>query len=269
MPQALEDAGLPGLMRAADVLHLPIAALTPRRGPAGFLAEAALESMVFDLERSIAETLEADLVPIVVAGDCAVVLGPLLALHAAGGGGLVFIDGHEDAWPPSENLPGEASDSELGIALGSVTAPPRLAARMPCLDPGHVLALGPRDADEIDSAGVDHIYPAATLRDGDWLVGAALDVLPQLVRGTVTTAPAGWWLHIDLDVLSSRALSAVDYQQPGGVDWSRLDDVLAAILSVDGCRGASVVIYNPDLDGGAAAPRISRFVAELSRSLRG
>jgi arginase len=269
MPQALEEAGLPGLMPAADVLHLPIAALTPQRGPAGYLAESALESMVVDLERSIAEAFQADLVPIVVAGDCAAVLGPLLALHASGGGGLVFIDGHEDAWPPGENLPGEASDSELGIALGSVTAPPRLAARMPCLDPGRVLALGPRDADEIDSAGADHIYPAVELRDGDWLVSAALDVLPQLACSTAASAPAGWWLHIDLDVLSSRALAAVDYQQPGGVDWGRLDDILAAILSVDGCRGASVVIYNPDLDGGAAAPRIARFVAELSRRLGG
>ena len=31
--------------------------------------------------------------------------------------GLLFVDGHEDAWPPSASPTGEAADCELGLAL--------------------------------------------------------------------------------------------------------------------------------------------------------
>ena len=81
--------------------------------------------------------------------------------------------------------------------------------------------------------------------------------------------PAGdeWWLHIDLDVLSTESLSAVDYPQPGGLDWARLDHVVGVILNRPGCRGASVVIYNPELDDGAAAPRIAQFGRALGTVL--
>jgi arginase len=76
-----------------------------------------------------------------------------------------------------------------------------------------------------------------------------------------------WWLHVDLDVLSTEALPAVDYPQPGGIGWERLELVARTALEVPGCAGVSVVIYNPDLDGGAAAPRIVRFVADLAAAL--
>jgi len=31
-----------------------------------------------------------------------------------------------------------------------------------------------------------------------------------------------WWLHVDLDVLATSSLAAVDDPQPGGLDWSTL-----------------------------------------------
>jgi arginase len=36
---------------------------------------------------------------------------------------------------------------------------------------------------------------------------------------------------------------------------------------VPGCLGASVVIYNPDLDGGRAAARIADYVAFIGNRL--
>ena len=51
--------------------------------------------------------------------------------------------------------------------------------------------------------------------------------------------------------------------------WSQLESLTTACLSVPGCLGASVVIYNPDLDGGQAAGRIADYVAFIRNRLGG
>ena len=68
-------------------------------------------------------------------------------------------------------------------------------------------------------------------------------------------------------MLSIDSLAAVDYPQPGGISWSTLETVTDAAIARGGCRGASVADYNPDLDDGAAAPRIAEFVQRLASAL--
>jgi arginase len=74
-----------------------------------------------------------------------------------------------------------------------------------------------------------------------------------------------WWLHLDLDVLSTEALPAVDCRQPGGLAWSDLDALVRAALTVSGCTGLTLTIYTPDLDPDAAGARA--IVAFLRRVL--
>ena len=64
-----------------------------------------------------------------------------------------MLDGHEDAWLPSQSPTGEASDSELAIALGLVTGglPAPLDRLVPLLDGSDVALIGPRDRAEIDA----------------------------------------------------------------------------------------------------------------------
>lgn len=67
-------------------------------------------------------------------------------------------------------------------------------------------------------------------------------------------------------MLATSELPAVDYPQPGGLTWEELEEVVTAALAVPGCVGASVVIYNPDLDEERLhARRIVRFAAALSQ----
>jgi arginase len=266
MPQAIHAAGVEERM-PGPVASTWIAtdAMVPSRGPSALLAEDALTSMVADTAAALRDAWRRGEVPLVVAGDCPVLLAPLIAAKASGGGGLVFIDGHEDAWDPHVTPTGEASDCEIGLALGLYHGPDGLAG-LPCLRPEHLVALGPRDQDEIADAGQPSIRSHVTC----YLSGAELAARPDshtyteaidLVAQGAATADAGWWCHVDLDVLATASLSAVDYPQPGGLTWSQLKHLTAACLSVPGCLGASVVIYNPDLDGGHAAERIADYVA--------
>jgi hypothetical protein len=47
--------------------------------------------------------------------------------------------------------------------------------------------------------------------------------------GTPHAVPA-FWLHIDLDVLATDELAAVDYRQPGGLTWQELRQIAVAAL---------------------------------------
>jgi arginase len=92
MPDALR-AGLHEALPALDrVVAVDVGDLVPRRGPSGFLAEDALVRAVLGARDAVGEALAAGSVPVVVGGDCPVLLGPLAALAAEGHRpGLVFV----------------------------------------------------------------------------------------------------------------------------------------------------------------------------------
>ncbi|MHC9297212.1 arginase family protein [Mycobacterium sp. LTG2003] len=261
MPRVVRDAGLETRLPAPiHTTWVTVTGLTPDRGRRGLISEFALGQAVVDTAAALDAAWRGGKIPMVVAGDCTMLLAPLIPAIDRGGAGLVFIDGHEDAWDPHRTPTGEASDCEIGLALGLFSGPQALDARLPCLRPEHVAMLGPRDRTELAEAGQpslrDHV---AVYVDGFDL--ASRTDIADLVASSAGTAPGGWWCHVDLDVLDTASLPAVDYPQPGGLTWDQLEKVVSTCLSVDGCLGVSVVIYNPDLDDGGSAGRIADFIA--------
>jgi arginase len=235
------------------------------RGASGLLNEAALVELVeATRERTLVARRQGDRL-LMVGGDCPVILGALAGLreHTSTRVGLLMLDGHEDAWLPSQSPTGEASDCELAIALGLVPSalPAPLDRLVPLLEPADVALVGPRDRAEIDAAGgrslrghVGLFRSAEEARRAEDPGGGALHTLevPE------------FWLHIDLDVLTTNAFAAADYLQPGGLAWSELDAIAGSAISDPRCRGASVVIYNPELDPDRqAADQVVEFVCRL------
>ncbi|WP_342782415.1 arginase family protein [Vallicoccus soli] len=217
-------------------------------GPSGLLDEPGLARLVRRTRRAVTGARRAGLRPLLVGGDCAVVLDALAALRDEHGrAGLLMADGHEDAWPPRASTTGEASDSELGVALGLVPDPPRELREVGgVVAPSAVALLGLRDRDELDAAGVATL--AAVVGTS---VGAAHvpDRPGALVREALQRldAPA-WRLHVDLDVQRTGAFPAVGYPQPGGLTWDQLTELAVTAWRSPGCAGASVAVYDPDLD---------------------
>lgn len=249
-------AGRPGFSDEGD-LALP--APVPDRGPSGLLAEDALITMIGQVRAAVTAARRGGRFPLLLGGDCPVILGALAALQAEQDRpGLLFVDGHEDAWPPRSSPTGEAADCELGLALGLFDAGLDQALRqvLPRIRAQDVVAVGPRDAGELAAAGVPTL--AGRLR--------ALIRPPDLAASGAAPSdglPAPWWLHTDLDVLATSELAAVDYPQPGGLTWSQLSDVTAVALAAEGCAGWSVCIYNPDLDPGyEGADKIIRYLTQ-------
>src|SRR5580765_677180 len=78
------------------------------RGPSGLLNEHALTRLVEATRDTVTETRVRERKPLLVGGDCPVILGALSAIsEEEQQHGLVMIDGHEDAWPPPLSDTGE------------------------------------------------------------------------------------------------------------------------------------------------------------------
>jgi arginase len=264
-------AGLAGRLDAVDGGDVRFDPPAPERSPtSGLLAEGALVSMVAGTRRAVAGVHHAGRFPLVLGGDCPVVLGALAATRDRHGEvGLLMLDGHEDAYPPRRSLTGEAADSELALALGLADGLPEgLAAVLPLLAPGQVGLLGPRDEAAIAREGVASLRGVVPLwSDVELVVRGPAEVAAQAARDVAAAVPA-WWLHVDLDVLATAELGAVDYPQPGGLRWWHLRQMTAAALAVGGCAGWTVAIYNPDLDpDGGQAARIVDYVVGAAAKL--
>jgi arginase len=277
-PAALRRAGLVERLAervevddAGDVRFAP--PTTSRSERSGLLSERALVSMVQRTREAVAEVHRAGGFPLVLGGDCPVMLGALAATRDRfGGAGLLMVDGHEDAYPPRVSSTGEAADCELFLALGLAAdgLPEELTALAPLLAPAQVALLGPRDEAAIVREGAASLRGTVPMHsDVELVLRGPAAVADRSARDLRETA-AAWWLHVDLDVLATGALAAVDYPQPGGLDWDQLGELTAAALAVPGCAGWTVAIYNPDLDPGARlAGQIVDWVAATAERLAG
>jgi arginase len=255
-----ERLGDHGVADAGDLELLPPSG---ERGPSGLLNEAAFERLVDATHVRVHRVHERGRRPLLVGGDCPVLLGALAAL--GGERGLVMLDGHEDAWPPPLSETGEGSDCELGIALGLFpeNMPPPLDRWGPLLGLANVALLGPRDRAEMVAAGVRSISDEVAVFRDDRALRA---VEPAAVMADALDAIAAetFWLHIDLDVLATHAFSAIDYPQAAGLEWSELEQLAVTGAADPRCQGLSVVIYNPDLDPNRDdANRMVDFLARL------
>lgn len=189
-------------------------------------------------------------------------LGCLMACREQGGRtGLLFVDGHEDAYPAHQSPTGEAADMELGFILGlDVPEPVRKAiGPAPLVGASDVCIMGAQDKGVLQRTGVRslegmvELYSDSDLKDGvETLTEKAVQRLADADR---------LWLHIDLDVLSTESLPAVDYQQPGGINWEQLEALVRTAFSSRKIAGCNVTIYNPDMDpDGRFARRIVEFL---------
>lgn len=265
LEEALIDAGLDVTDRGDVSLPGP----SPERDPdSRVIAPEVLQTMIGRVRSAVSDSLERGAFAVVLGGDCPILLGCLgaAAAHAEGRPRLLFVDGHEDAWPPEQSSTGEAADMELGWLLGLTSSGLQadLRREIPILIPSDVIVLGPRDQQELADAGVGSTADVVQIIRPDEIARDPMNVTREAARTLGQRGP--WWLHVDLDVLATDSLDAVDYQQAGGLNWPALTTLTRAALAAPGILGWDVTIYNPDLDqDGSDAARIVRYmVAALS-----
>lgn len=261
LPAALQRAGLGAALGARDGgVVAPAAAYDAERShETGLLNGPALRDTARTLGRAVAEVLRAGEVPIVLGGDCSVILGALLGTRMAVGDrvGLLFIDGHVDFYQPAASPTGEVADMDLALATGRGPAIlTELDGPAPLVRDEDVAAVGARDAREREQAGAQEIRETGiTLLELDAVRERGIDVIATEALEVVCAA-SRFWCHIDADVLDDAVMPAVDYRQPGGLTPDELTTLLRRAAATGRMAGLSVAIYNPALDPSGDAARV-------------
>jgi arginase len=77
---------------------------------------------------------------------------------------------------------------------------------------------------------------------------------------------AGFWIHLDADVLDDFIMPAVDYRLPGGITFAELSNLLKLLLLSKQAMGISLTIFNPTLDTDGTITRnfLSSIIEGLS-----
>jgi arginase len=258
LPAALLANGLAEGIGARLAAQLDPPAQDPERDPETLTLNA---HAIAQWSPQLADTVEAVLdqgeFPVLLGGDCTILLGSALALKRRGRYGLLFIDGHADFYQPAAEPTGEAASMELGFATGR--GPALLAnieGRGPLVADEDVVVFGFRDGDQQVEYGSQPLpesilaYDLATVR----AQGAAAAVQGAL-RHLTRPGLDGFFIHLDADCLDDAVMPAVEYRMPDGLRLEELETVLKAAVASGKAVGIEVAIYDPELDPGDEAGR--------------
>lgn len=261
-PEALREAGLFARLMAAGAVDggVVLAGMyidDDAVRPAGHVRnEAAMIDHARRLADRVGAILETRAAPLVLGGDCSVLLGIGLAMARRGGGGLIHIDGHTDFRHPGNSdecasVAGEDLAAAVGLHWPAVA---NIDGHGPYFTPAQTVHVGCRDNDE-------HVTEARLV------LGKVLSAAEALSMGTdaavdsvrAVAGSSGYWLQVDVDVLDPSVMPAVDSPDPGGFDADELTAFLQALAP--GAIGASVTVFDPDLDPDG---RHARLVADVA-----
>ena len=219
-----------------------------------------------DLAGKVGELLEKGRFPLVMGGDCSILLGNMLALRRRGRFGLAFLDGHLDfRHPGNSEAVGAAAGEDLALVTGrggeDLTNPEGLK---PLVREEDVVALGERENDpetrDVLDTEIAVLDLAAVRKVG--LAEAARRAVDRFERNGLD----GFWIHLDADVLDGEVMPAVDSPQPGGLSRNELIEMLRVLLASRLAAGMEVTIFDPDLDpdGMVASAFADDLVAALA-----
>jgi arginase len=270
LPVALKSAGLLIRLNASYAGRVSPPPFNPALDPqTGILNAASIQSYSRQLADAIVPVVQAGDFPILLGGDCSILIGAMLGLRRVGRYGLFFVDAHADFYQPEAEPSGEVASMELAIVTGhGPDLLTNIEGLQPLVQEKDVVAFGYRDVKEAAADGSQdirataiHAYDLAQARTPD-VVTAAQQALAHPTQNDLR----GFWIHFDTDVLDDAIMPAVDYRLPGGLQWDEAIDLLRLLLSTNQAVGMSVTIFNPllDDDGSIAQNLVETLVAGLT-----
>jgi arginase len=272
LPEALKAAGLMSELRAEYGGRVFPLSYNSERDKSTLLLNAdSIRAFSLQLADAVTFALDKKRFPLVLGGDCSILMGNLLALRRRlGKYGLFFIDGHADFYQPQASLTGEAADMDLAIVSGR--GPDILSnidGLKPLVQDQDTVVFGYRDAEQAASYGSQdihdtkmHTFDLQYVRKTGTITAAASQALDILAYNELN----GFWIHLDADVLDDSIMPAVDYRLGGGgLSFAELSELLKTLVVSDHAVGMDITIFNPRLDLDGSITR--RFVSSLIQGL--
>lgn len=259
LPDALLGHGLAWRLGASRAGRVDPGPRSPvRDSRTGVLNAPSIACYTRALAGAVERLLKAGDFPIVLGGDCSIVLGPALALRRRGRYGLLFIDGQADFFQPEAEPHGEAASMDLALVTGHGPALlTEFDGLAPLVQQTDAVAFGFRDHEDQAQYGSQPLpddlrsFDLPTIRR-QGLRAAAREAIAHLTRPGLD----GFWIHVDADVLDDTVMPAVDYRIEGGLSPDELEMLIGMALDSGRAVGFEVTIYNPSLDYSGRAGRV-------------
>jgi arginase len=254
-PEALTKAGLLDALSPARVVDLPRPRYESGEQAGTRLRNGhAIRTFNLLLADAVLSALRREEFPIVVGGDCSVLLGALAGVRRMTPVSLVHIDGHSDFRHPGNYDPstmlGSVAGMDLALATGRgeklLTEWPNVPA--PLVPDEYVIQVGEREAREPDFAWPDINDTAITRIDVFTARDSGGEAVLADIKEALKRIDLPYWVHFDVDVLDQALMPAVDSPGSPGIDPNDLTILLRGLLSSPRCLGLDMTIFDPDLD---------------------
>jgi arginase len=258
LPGRLLELGLADRIHARCAGRLAVPPKHPKRDPATLTLNAnAIAAWSPKLADAMEEVLDAGEFPVVLGGDCTIVLGSMLALRRRGRYGLFFIDGNADFFQPEAEPNGEGASMDLAFVTGYGPALlTDLEGRGPLVRSEDAVAFAFRDHEDQAEFGSQPLPTELMAFDLHAIRRLGVEAAARAAVGQLTRAELdGFFIHLDADCLDDTIMPAVDFRVPGGLSWDELSAALRIILASGKAVGLEVAIYNPRLDQDGSAGR--------------
>jgi arginase len=262
LPKALRQAGLLQVLSAQDAGSVPTPAYRGERDPDTLLLNGdGIRTFSVRLADVVSNIIEERRFPLVLGGDCSILIGPMLSLRRSGRYGLFFIDGHTDFYQPEASPTGETADMDLAIVSGrgpSILAD--IEGLQPLVRDDDIVVFAYRDAAEARRLGSRDVRDTR-IHAVDLSTVRTLGVVRAATDALLTLDDRRFWIHLDVDVLDDAIMPAVDYRMSGGLGFEELSDLLHVLMASRRAVGMTIAIFNPTLD------EDGRIAGELVRCL--
>ena len=271
LPKALRAAGLLERLNAQyGGIVAPSSPYNHSRDEETKLLNAeAIKEYSLKLAEAVKRQLHKNKFPIVIGGDCSILIGNLLALRRLGRYGLFFIDGHSDFYLPEESPTGEVADMDLAIVSGHG---PEILSNLDHLKPlvkeQDIVVFGYRDSAQSAQYGCQDIKKTTMINAVELVDVEKLGLKNTAslgIQALLKNELSGFWIHLDADVLDDSIMPAVDYRLPDGITFPELSNLLKLLLLSKKAVGISVTIFNPTLDKDGSITR--NFVSSIVEGL--
>lgn len=263
-PQVLSEAGLVQALEPVRAIDLPRPKYDPEAQPnTRLLNGQTMRAFNLRLADTVAEVAAAGEFPVVVGGDCSILLGALAGIRRSTALSLVHIDGHSDFRHPGNYDPsvmlGAVAGMDLALATGRgeplMTEWPDAPA--PLVPEEQVVQIGEREGRDADFAWPDVNKTAINRLDIFTLQELGVgEVLMRTIETIEQRSRWPFWVHFDVDVLDQTVMPAVDTPGSPGVDPDHLAFLLRRLLADDRCIGLTVTIFDPELDIDGSCARL-------------
>lgn len=255
----LLELGLADHIHARRAGKLKVPPKIPTPDPeTGVLNAKAIARWTPELADAVEPILDADQFPVILGGDCTILLGAMLALKRRSRFGLLFIDGNADFFQPEAEPNGEGASMELAWVTGH--GPELLTgieSRGPLVQSSDVVAFGYRDHEDQQEYHSQPLPDDLMVLDLPALRKMGVDAAgTQAVAHLTRSGLDGFFIHLDADVLDDAIMPAVDFRVPGGMSPEELTKLLRIAMASEKAIGIEVTIYNPTLDADGSAGRL-------------